>query len=572
LEIIDISTKQRFTIVLKRHSGEETMICPACNDDRKKKNVRCFSWNHEKVVGYCNHCERKFGLFIEMEEKKVYKKPTGNGTPLSNKTFDWFKTRGISSETINRLNITETKNGTTWIRFNYFEGPDLVNVKSRNAKKEFRLESGCKLIFYNLNSLNNAKKCYIVEGEIDCLTLIECGFKEVVSVPNGAHRTNNNLQYLDNCIDYFEGIEEVYLLTDGDEPGVALRNELARRIGKEKCFFFEYPEGCKDVNDVLLKLGKPILLDFVSQKKEFPMEGVLTVDHLSDGIDTIFNEGYPRSYGIGNELDFHIKWRTGEWTVVTGSPGSGKSEVIDQISLILNTQQGWKCGVFSPENRPYQIHFWKLAHKLYGKMMKDFTKEDKEQAKQYLRSNYFWIDEKDPSLDTLLAKARELVKRKGIKQLIFDPWNQIEHCFDKGQTETQYVSASLSKISQFVVDFDVHVFLVAHPGKSRQTQGKLSLYDVAGSAHFFNKTYNGITVMRDYENDQTLINIEKVKFWFVGKAGGQVIWQWDLNKGTRFFDFDVDFVSSKKLEPKEEKPFVWPTTNDFDLTDEVAPF
>ncbi len=569
MEVIDIQNKQRFSVVLKRTSGEETMICPACNEDRKKKNARCFSWNHEKSIGYCNHCERKFGLFVEMADKKIYKKPNSNGTPLSDKVLTWFKSRGISENTINRLNITQNIDYGTWIKFNYFEGAELVNVKSRNAKKEFRLESGCKLILYNLNSLKSAKKCYIVEGEIDCATLIECGIKEVVSVPNGAHRTNNNLQYLDNCIDYFEGIEEVYLLTDGDDPGVALRNELARRLGKEKCYYFEYPEGCKDVNEVLLKFGKDHLLGFISQRKEFPMEAVLTVDKISDGIETIFKEGYPKAYSIGNELDYHIKWRTGEWTVITGSPGSGKSEVIDQISLLLCLKHGWKCGVFSPENRPYHIHFWKLAHKLFGKMMKDFSIQDKDLAKEYLNENYFWIDEKTPTIDTLLGKARELVKRKGIKQFVFDPWNQIEHCVPNGKTETQYISESLSKIGQFVVENDVHLFLVAHPGKNRQTQGKLSLYDIAGSAHFFNKTYNGLTVMRDYENDQTLINIEKVKFWFVGKAGGQVTWNWDLSKGTRYFDFEVDFVANRKFEIEKNDIFKENPSKEFD---EVAPF
>lgn len=574
MEIINIESKVRYHISFNRKVGEEYMKCPTCSDERKKSKEKCFSWNHEKEVGHCHHCGAKFGKFIEMEPKKEYAKPKTNGTPLSDRSLKWLVSRGISSDTINRMNITEYQNGCTWIKFNYYEGAELVNAKSRNAKKEFRLEKDCKLIFYNINSLANAKKCYIVEGEIDCLTLLECGFKEVVSVPNGAHKTNNNLQYVDECIDYFTGIEEIHILTDGDEPGVRLRNELARRFGKEKCFYYEYPQGTKDVNDILSKKGKQALIEFIGQRKEFPLEGVLTVDNLSDGIDTIFTEGYPKTHRIGNELDFHITWRTSEWTVITGSPGSGKSEVVDQISLLLNIKHQWKFAVFSPENKPYALHFWKLAQKLYGKMKQDFTVEEKNEAKEYLKSNFFWIDMEDPTIDTLLSKARELVRRKGIRAFIFDPWNQIEHSQPKGQTETQYISECLSKITKFVLLNDVHLFLVAHPGKSRQMQGKLSLYDIAGSAHFFNKTYNGLTVMRDFENDRTLINVEKVKFWFVGKAGKSVEWFWDINKGTRFFDFEVDFVSKKKYELPEEKKNVFDgVRNPYEIEkDEEAPF
>src|SRR5690606_25206077 len=196
MDIINLETKAEFKISFSRISGEEYLTCPSCSDERKKKNVKCFSWNHEKEIGFCNHCEAKFGVKREIEKEVEYSRPQSNGTPLKDKTLKWFENRGISTDTVNRFNITEYQNGVTWIKFNYFEGPELINVKSRSAKKEFRLEKNCKLIFYNINSIKNAKKCYIVEGEIDCLTLSECGFKEVISVPNGAHSKNNNLQYL----------------------------------------------------------------------------------------------------------------------------------------------------------------------------------------------------------------------------------------------------------------------------------------------------------------------------------------------------------------------------------------
>ena len=139
--------------------------------------------------------------------------------------------------------ISEYKNGETWLCFNYYDGPDLINIKSRNAKKEFRLSKDAKLIPYNINSIKSAKRVYFVEGEFDALALHECGFTSVVSAPNGAHIKNNNLKYLDDYIDQFNHVEEIVICTDGDEPGINLRNELSRRFGREICSYVLYPDG-----------------------------------------------------------------------------------------------------------------------------------------------------------------------------------------------------------------------------------------------------------------------------------------------------------------------------------------
>ena len=513
MDVLLLGTTNRFTIDLSKSSGEELILCPSCSHTRKKKSIKCLSWNHDKEVGYCNHCEGSFVKHKELE--KEYNLPERKGSALGDKMLSYFKSRGINENTISRFNITQHDNGQSWICFNYFYGAELINIKYRNAKKEFRLEKGCRLIPYNINSIIGANICYIVEGEFDALTLYECGFKEVVSVPNGAHAKNNKLEYLDDVIDEFDKIEEIVIVTDNDEPGITLRNELARRFGKDRCTYVVYPEGCKDSNDVLIKYGIESVKELIKGRKEFPLEGVTTVKDISIDIDYIFENGYPISNKIGNELDDHIKWRTGEWTVITGTPGSGKSDVIDQISLALSLDHGWRFGIYSPENAPYQLHFWKLAQKYIGKMRKDFTTDELNRSKEFISKNYYWVSMQDLSIDNLLSKAKELVKRKGINAFILDPWNQLDHLIPHGMTETQYISKSLSKLTDFVLANDIHLFLVAHPAKHRQDPKKISLYDIAGSAHFFNKCYNGLTIMRDFEKDYTIINIEKVKFWFV---------------------------------------------------------
>jgi len=125
-------------------------------------------------------------------------------------------------------------------------------------------------------------------------------------------------------------------------------------------------------------------------------------------------------------------------------------------------------------------------------------------------------------LDGILAKAKELVIRKGIKGLLIDPWNYIEHKGGKTQTETQYISECLTKIKAFCAIHQVHIFLVAHPLKMPKINGKYevpTLYNISGSAHFNNKTDNGITVHRDFETNQVDIYIQKVRYSWLGKVG-----------------------------------------------------
>src|SRR5690606_19876025 len=157
------------------------------------------------------------------------------------------------------------------------------------------------------------------------------------------------------------------------------------------------------------------------------------------------------------------------------------------------------------------LHFWKLNQKVVGKMRHEMTPYEKDQGKAHIVEHFFWFNIEDPTLDQILDKGKELVVRKGINALIIDPWNQIEHTMGN-ETETNFVSRELSKLTKFVQKYDVHIFLVAHPSKARMNPNKLTLYDISGSAHFYNKCYNGLTIARNYETDETMINIEKVKF------------------------------------------------------------
>jgi twinkle protein len=534
-----------------RTSGLFKTTCPKCSDSRKDKRGKCLSVNISEGLWNCHNCGWKGTINkTEKMEKKVYQIPVLNNTGLSDKTLEWFvSNRKVSKSTVMRFGLTESmewmpqvEKEMNCINFNYFRDEKLVNIKFRDGKKNFKMAKDAELVFYNLDSIKDSEEAIICEGEIDCMSFYESGLYNVVSVPNGASKGSQRLEYLDNCWKYFEGKKKIIIATDGDEPGIALRDELARRLGKERCWIFQYPEECKDANEILVKAGPEVLKKCMDYIIEFPLEGITSISDIEERINNIYKNGYPKGHRIGfNSLDEFITWRTGEFTAVTGIPGSGKSEFIDQVTLKLSVLHDWKWAVFSAENQPEELHFAKLSEKYIGKSFYSTNSEYKmdheelHKSKVFVNDHFFFvnINEINVTLDGLLAKARELILRKGINGFLIDPWNYIEHKIPHGYTETQYISEALTKISRFCKVNNIHIIVVAHPTKIQKEDGKYrvaTMYDIAGSAHWFNKIDNGMSVYRDFETGLVDVHVQKIRFKFIGQIG-KASFTWDKYTG-----------------------------------------
>jgi len=523
-----------------KRSGTIKTLCPNCSHTRKHRSEPCLSVDIDKGVYNCHNCEFKGGVI--QREMKEYVKPPARLEKLSPKMISWFENeRKISNNTLLRAGLTQSveympqkSKEMPVICFNYYRGDELINVKYRSGAKDFKMVSGAELIFYNIDALKDEKECFIVEGEIDCLTLIECGIYNVVSVPNGASKGSMKLEYLDNCWSDFEDKERIYLLTDGDEAGVNLRTELSRRLGIDRCFKFQYPEGCKDVNEVLLKHGKEEVVNLIRSPEPFPVEGILGLEDMYDDVCSYYENGYPEGVKIGIAgFDDYLNIRTGQMTVVTGIPGSGKSEFTDYIMTKTAENHNWSWAVCSFENQPSSLHVTKLMEKFSGKAF-GFRKDSNDRMSipefekaAYMVDKYFHfinINQVDVTLTGILSKAKELVLRKGIKGLLVDPWNYIEHKIPAGYSETQYISEALTEFRTFCLKYGVHGIIIAHPTKlqKEKSTGKYevpTLYSVSGSAHFFNKTDNGLSVWRDFETNVVDVYIQKVRDSWLGKIG-----------------------------------------------------
>lgn len=529
-----------------RSRGQYKTVCPKCSESRKHKSEPCLSVNIDTGAYTCHNCGWNGRVYEKFD--KTYVLPTKNNTKLSDKTLKWFKDRGIGNATVTAWDITEGKHyfpqvseERNAINFNYYRNDELVNVKYRDGQKNFSMAKGAELIFYGLDKINGNESCVITEGELDALAYYEANILSVCSVPNGASKGNLKLEYLDNCIEEFKDFKIIYIAGDNDEPGVRLREELARRLGKHRCQWIDFGD-CKDANEYLLKYGAESLKATIERNtKTFPVEGIIRVNDFSDKIDHIFANGFPKGATVGHfNMDDHLRYVGGQWTLVLGYPYSGKSEVVDQITTSLAYRYGWPIGLFSSENMPYEYHFTKLAEKYIGKRWEVLTKGEIGRAKEWIHEHFFWIsiNEHQLSLEYILEKYAELVVNHGCKGFVIDPWNQIEHLIPKGMNETQYISKALSMLTTFVQRYDVHVWLVVHPTKPQKAKdGKAlppRLSDAAGSMHFANKAYNGFVVYRDFEFNTVEIDIQKVKFKFLGKHGTVPV-EWKGDSGGRYW-------------------------------------
>lgn len=562
---------------VKRVGSEYEAKCPLHNEKTPSFKIP----SNNDVFGKCFGCGYSgdvFDLVIKMNHCSFYEAVEfiaahynfhveKDGTPpippqprlekIEPKYIKWFEDRGISNNTLLRFGITQSfewmpnaQKEIPVICFNYFRNEQLVNIKYRGAQRDFKLNKSSELIFYNIDAIKDEDTCIIVEGEVDALSMYEAGVYNVISVPNGTTpKGNQRLSYLDNCYEYFVDKKKIILATDQDKVGKLLKEELIRRLGKNRCYEVDYPEGCKDANDVLKFHGKAALALLVEQARELPIEGIVNHEDIEADVLNYYENGYPQGTKIGIEgFDEYLQLMPGQFTTITGIPGHGKSEWVDNMIAHTAVKSGWKWAICSFENTPASLHGTKLAEKIGGKAF-DFRRDpqnrlapsDLKLILSFIGSNFAFINttNSDITLDGILAKTAELVARKGINGLLIDPWNYIEHKIPNGVPETLYISDCLTRVKLAAMKLGIHIILIAHPAKLNKAAGQKSydvptLYSISGSAHFYNKTDNGITVYRDFEKETVNIYVQKVRYSWLGKIGTI---QYRFNTFTRQYEY-----------------------------------
>ena len=489
-----------------REKGDELILkrCIYCDGGDNGKDKYTAAYNHRKKVYNCKRAScydsdkniwqiaKDFGF---IQERKKYKRPKTKAKPLDNEWIKYFKSRGISKTTLDsaKVRLSESR-----AAFPYYENGECVMIKFRTLDKKIHRESGGKPILWGMDDCDMSKPLVIVEGEIDALTLKECGIQNAVSVPSGA----KDLTWIELCYDWIGLFKKVIIWPDNDPDGKTLIDKVPPRIGEWKCSVVESKH--KDANEHFLKDGKESVIRVINHSKEIPIEGIIDITDVKK------REIPPEDiikFGIRRIDDLINGSIMGAISIWSGKPGAGKSTMTNQI-IIESLEQGHRACIYSKEIQADKLRSW-----IYKQLAGDHNIEDKEfngfrgysvkydawkKINNYCRGKLFLYDSKIlPTSDDILSRFKNAYRKFGTRVFLID---NLAATGLEGRVDNPYEQQKefVWKIKDFADAYNVHVHIVSHP---RKIIGEIGLYDVCGSSNIVNFANNVYAIHRITEED-----------------------------------------------------------------------
>jgi twinkle protein len=525
------------------------IACPYCSSERKKSSMKDMKLTRRPdgtIVYHCHHCSAHGS--IQPKEMKLSAVPV---LKIENQVmqpfhYEYLESRGISKQTADKMHLfgadkffPKLDRHSDAIAFPYYRNGALVAIKYRSfPDKAFTQDAGGAHDFFGLDQVEKGKPIIIVEGEIDCLTLIEAGIPNVVSVPSGAPikvadgkvlpSEDKKFSYVWNAVEYLDAAPYVILATDQDTAGQALAEELARRIGKEKCRLAKF--SAKDLNEVYndpTRTDDPTrtLQDILDAAQPYPIAGLSEATTYKDRLNDLYNRGTGKGFSTGfKSIDDIYTVAPAQLTVVTGYPSSGKSNWVDQVTVNLAKNDDWKFAICSFENQP-EIHITRLMEIYTRKRFFDgknrMSEQEKEEAFKWVNEHFLFIDtngDEPSTLESILTRTKVAIKRMGVRGLVIDPYNFID--LNRNSTETEAISDMLTKVQKFVKTHDLHCWFVAHPAKvnrSGMEQPRPDGMSISGSMAWWAKTDCGVTIHR--QEGHVEVAVWKCRYRWVGTQG-----------------------------------------------------
>lgn len=383
-----------------------------------------------------------------------------------------------------------------------------------------------------------------VNHPLDRLALEAAGVSDVICVPprmNPLLPGGGDWSALSFMEKTLHTMSRFVMAMRDDETGKKLEEELSRRIGRDRCLRvrwqnYKTPAGVTSAASVLAHLGDNALCEAVEKAPPYPVAGIHELNDVDENFEVMYEFGLQPGVSTGwPSLDLHYTVKLGQWTVLTGIPGHGKSNFVDALAVNLAKMYGWKFGMFSPESQPIERHYASLMEKAAGRPFNEgnhprISVEEKNRLKVWLNEHFKSIlpdeDEGNWSVDGILSLARTLVLRHGIRGLVIDPWNELNHTRPPHITEADYIAMELTKIRRFARVYGVHVWVVVHPNKQEKgPDGKYAIitpYMLAGGANWRNKADNILSGFRNLlQLDEEIFDlyIQKIRFKEVGRLG-----------------------------------------------------
>lgn len=420
--------------------------------------------------------------------------------------------REISKETLDYCDVKQGMDGN--LIWNFYDENDTLltvkcrapkNIKKTDIKEWFLPNYDSTPILFNMNKIDISKPLVITEGQFDTLSVIESGYTNCVSVPGGSE----NLKWIETCFDWLEQFDKIIFFGDNDAAGIKMRKEAASRIGAWKCLYVDLPQEIeingqmikvKDANDVLIAGGKGMILDFIKNAQEIPIQGIV---NLAD-VDDFDLENAPGLYTHLKPIDKIVyKFLFGSVLILTGKRGSGKSAMLNQLFINESLDQGQDVFCYSGELDAKVLKSWieiNMAGREHIKMKDDFIhiidSETKKSIKEWYDGRIWIYDENTNNADKILEKAIALTRKNGVKIWVID--NLM--CLDIDSNDTnlwQKQKDFIIKLTGLAKLYNVLIILVIHPRKTNSNfQSDLTADDISGAGELGNAAQYIVSVHR----------------------------------------------------------------------------
>ena len=493
---------------------------PSMAFDSKKKKFKCFScgqsydiFNHyqehynQSFLEATKSIVRDFNLNIDIiindTDRKLKKAPTKHNNYTEN-ILSYCEKRNISKSTIDYVGVKENNNCVVFEYKNEL-GEHLANKYRKTKKSEgpkMWFEKGTNVnTLFNMDKVNVSEPLLITEGEFDCLSAIESGFKNTVSIPSGVNSTN---EWITSNWTFIEQFEEIIIWFDNDEAGIKGAREVFNRLPNASVKIVRC-EIANDINELLHKYGKMAILKQIEKATTPTLEGVATLDMIED-FDV--HEAETLKTGIDDIDTDLIGMVFGSLNVLSGRNGSGKSTILNQIYIAEAINQGYKTFLFSGELIGGNVKYWLLQTLANEEQFAEYTAKDghkykkvtiqaKEKIVQDVKDRFFLYDSDDYRIEAIIEKMTILAKRYGVRVFIIDNLMTLESSLkDKYEAETDTVK----KLKNFAKKYNAIVHLVAHPRKSMNEN--ISKDDVSGSANITNLADYVTVIERNFDKDK----------------------------------------------------------------------
>ena len=511
--------------------------CPFHQEDhasfiynKKAFNFRCFGSCGRsydildvfmyKGATYAEACKKLFELAempysfgeLGVKTKRHYRYPHEVPCTDKSKVYAYFEQRKISRETLDALDVRQDSEGNAV--FNYYDTNDVLTmvkykpshkVQHGQAKCWCQQNSDTAPLLFNMNRINVNSPLLICEGEPDCLSAIEAGFKNAVSVPLGS----SNLHWIDENLEWLDQFDSIIICADNDDAGVKMQKECVPRLGSWRTKVVDIPaipigntgRVTKDLNEILYVCGKDKVLELILDAKDSP---VPSVADLSDVEPTEYEDVDGVTTGLKAIDDELMRLFFGTLTIVSGQPGSGKSSLLTQLAcnsldndigtwlfsgeLPNGVEKSWFNYIFAgPRNITDAISRRGNPYK------KISTTTLAEINKTYKGRWHIYRDDYDNTLDKLIASMTDTVRKYGARCLILDNFMCIDT--ETSEEELRSQTDTIKKLIEFAKKYQVAVILVCHPRKM-DAGTNVGIYDIAGTSNIVNLAHRTIGLRR----------------------------------------------------------------------------